>query len=79
MAKLNTTGRRMTDPNDEEIDTGVDYGDQVVRYTPVKEVVSLYKEVRNPQAPVCLHVWRSSWGFSGPIMVCDKCGEWHHD
>lgn len=38
-----------------------------------------YSEVRTPQTPECLHEWRQSWGSSGPICVCDKCGSWHHD
>lgn len=38
-----------------------------------------YKEVRTPQSPECEHLWHSEWGRSGPIMVCAKCGDWHHD
>jgi len=44
--------------------------------TPIRE---MYREVRTPQTPPCQHAYESSWGFSGPIMVCTKCGHWHHD
>lgn len=38
-----------------------------------------YTEVQTPQTPECKHLWQSDWGSSGPIMVCAKCGSWHHD
>lgn len=27
----------------------------------------------------CRHDWKPSWGASGPISVCSKCGAWEHD
>lgn len=42
-------------------------------------LAEMYREVKTPQTPECVHEWRQSWGFSGPICVCDKCGTWHHD
>lgn len=38
-----------------------------------------YKEVPTPQTPACEHLYHAEWGNSGPIMVCAKCGDWHHD
>lgn len=39
----------------------------------------MHRDMKKAITPVCSHAWRSSWGGSGPIMICDKCGEWHHD
>lgn len=48
-------------------------------FIPKAEVSIGYKEVETPQTPACQHSYRSDWGHAGPIMVCDKCGDWHHD
>lgn len=42
-------------------------------------LAEMYRELKTPQTPPCLHDWESGWGWSGPIMTCKRCGEWHHD
>ena len=42
-------------------------------------LAELYREVPTPQTPACEHLYHAEWGNSGPIMVCAKCGDWHHD
>lgn len=42
-------------------------------------IMSNFREVPTPQTPACEHQWHNDWGSFGPIMVCTKCGEWHHD
>lgn len=51
----------------------------------VSDLQAVFDAVEKALAPeaepanACAHDWRSEWGHAGPIQVCSKCGDWHHD